>query len=56
MSDTPRVDLAAFRIPHTSDSVVTVEFARHLERELIAKTKECDELNANIPGCSWSDM
>ena len=54
MSDTPRVDLAAFRIPHTSDSVVTVEFSRHLERELAAKTKEYDELKAGIP--TWREM
>lgn len=53
MSDTPRVDDQIVPL-YYSDDYVPAEFARQLERELAAKTKEYDELKESIP--TWREM
>ena len=46
-SDTPRTDAAAYTATDY-DAVVSVDFARDLERELVTATRERDEARAEV--------
>jgi len=48
MSDTPRTDAEASN-GSLCDQCVTADFARQLERELVAKTEAFDRLNESLP-------